>query len=81
MNTHAEAAIQRAVTLQLLSPDRETWTVPELVAGLSDLPELAVRHGLGELELSGVAVLVGEHVRAASCVRRLDSLDLIEVAR
>jgi DNA-binding transcriptional ArsR family regulator len=69
---------QRAIVQQVLDDDR-AWPRAELERALSELDPPAVDHALARLEAEGVVVLERDQVRASSCTRHLDALELIGI--
>jgi hypothetical protein len=64
-------AMQRAVTLQVLSS--EVWTRVELEQAIGS----PVSDALAMLAQAGVVVVQGDRLRASLCARHLDTLGLI----
>jgi hypothetical protein len=73
-----EEQIERALVLQVLRNDHdERWTRAELEA--EDFDPLTVDEALRRLAAEGVVILEGQQVRASTCARRIDALELIGI--
>ena len=69
---------RRAIVLQLLDDDHPQSRA-ELKRSLPELDPPAVDDALARLTAEGVVILKRERVRASSCTRHLDALELIGI--
>jgi hypothetical protein len=73
-------AAQRAVVLQVLRDDHPVqWTLAELEAQISDIPQQALLSALLHLAIEEVLTFDEESIRASRCARHMDLLELVSV--
>lgn len=71
--------LDRAIVLDLLEEDHdERWQRDELAAAVR-VERSVLDCALARLQAAGVAVCDGDEVRASSCARFIDALELISI--
>jgi DNA-binding GntR family transcriptional regulator len=71
--------LERAIVLQTLREDRDSWQRAELAAELGDTDPVSVRNALTRLEQEGVVEFAHETIRASRAARRLNDLGVIAI--